>query len=30
MGLAMIWAAAITGLIGGILMIVQAFRQRSA
>jgi uncharacterized membrane protein HdeD (DUF308 family) len=30
MGLAMIWAVAITGLIGGILMIFQAFRQRAA
>ena len=30
MGLAMIWAAAITALIGGVIMIVQAFRQRSA
>jgi uncharacterized membrane protein HdeD (DUF308 family) len=30
MGLAMLWAAAITALIGGVLMIVQAFRQRSA
>ena len=30
MGLAMLWAAAITGLIGGVIMIFQAFRQRSA
>ena len=30
MGLTMIWVAAIWGVIGGILMIVQAFRQRSA
>ena len=30
MGLAMIWTAAVFGVIGGILMIVQAFRQRSA
>ena len=29
-GLAMIWAAAIWGVIGGLLMIVQAFRQRKA
>jgi len=29
-GLAMIWAAAIWGLVGGIIMIVQAFRQRKA
>jgi uncharacterized membrane protein HdeD (DUF308 family) len=29
-GLAMIWAAAIWGLIGGVLMIIQAFRQRKA
>jgi uncharacterized membrane protein HdeD (DUF308 family) len=30
MGLAFLWAAAITALIGGVLLIVQAFRQRSA
>jgi uncharacterized membrane protein HdeD (DUF308 family) len=30
MGLAMIWAAAVFGVFGGIVMIVQAFRQRSA
>ena len=30
MGLAMIWAAAVFALFGGIIMIVQAFRQRSA
>jgi uncharacterized membrane protein HdeD (DUF308 family) len=30
MGLAMVWAVAVTGVIGGILMIIQAFRQRSA
>jgi hypothetical protein len=30
MGLAMVWAAAVTALIAGALMIVQAFRQRSA
>jgi uncharacterized membrane protein HdeD (DUF308 family) len=29
-GLAMIWAAAFWGVIGGIVMIVQAFRQRGA
>ena len=29
-GLAMLWAAAIWGLIGGVLMIIQAFRQRKA
>jgi uncharacterized membrane protein HdeD (DUF308 family) len=29
-GLVMIWAAAVWGLIGGILMIIQAFRQRKA
>jgi len=29
-GLAMLWSAAVLGLIGGIGMIVQAFRQRSA
>jgi uncharacterized membrane protein HdeD (DUF308 family) len=29
-GLAMIWAAAVWGVIGGLLMIVQAFRQRKA
>ena len=30
MGLAFIWVVAITGLIGGAIMIYQAFRQRSA
>jgi uncharacterized membrane protein HdeD (DUF308 family) len=30
MGLAMLWTAAVLGVIGGIAMIVQAFRQRSA
>jgi uncharacterized membrane protein HdeD (DUF308 family) len=30
MGLAMLWTAAVFGLIGGVVMIVQAFRQRSA
>jgi hypothetical protein len=30
MGLAMIWTAAVTGVILGIALIVQAFRQRSA
>jgi uncharacterized membrane protein HdeD (DUF308 family) len=29
-GLAMLWAAAVVGLIGGLLMIIQAFRTRSA
>ena len=29
-GVAMVWAAAVWGLIGGILMIIQAFRQRKA
>jgi uncharacterized membrane protein HdeD (DUF308 family) len=29
-GLAMVWAAAIWALIGGVVLIVQAFRQRSA
>ena len=29
-GLAMIWVAAIWGLIGGVIMIIQAFRQRKA
>jgi uncharacterized membrane protein HdeD (DUF308 family) len=30
MGLAMLWTAAVFGVIGGIVLIVQAFRQRSA
>jgi hypothetical protein len=30
MGLAFLWAAAFTALIGGIILIFQAFRQRSA
>ena len=30
MGLAMLWTAAVFGVIGGIAMIVQSFRQRSA
>ena len=30
MGLAMIWVAAVFGVIGGIVLIIQAFRQRSA
>jgi uncharacterized membrane protein HdeD (DUF308 family) len=30
MGLAMLWTGAVFGLIGGVVMIVQAFRQRSA
>ena len=29
-GLTMIWAAAIWGVIGGVLMVIQAFRQRKA
>jgi uncharacterized membrane protein HdeD (DUF308 family) len=29
-GLAMIWVAAVWGLIGGVIMIIQAFRQRKA
>jgi len=29
-GLAMIWAAAVTGLIAGVVLVVQAFRQKSA
>ena len=29
-GLAMIWVAAVWGLIGGVLMVIQAFRQRKA
>jgi uncharacterized membrane protein HdeD (DUF308 family) len=29
-GIAMVWAAAVMGVIGGIVLIVQAFRQRSA
>jgi len=29
-GLAMVWAAAIWGLVGGVLMVIQAFRQRKA
>lgn len=29
-GLAMIWAAAVMGVVGGIVLIIQAFRQRSA
>ncbi len=29
-GLAMLWSAAVLGVVGGIFMIVQAFRQRSA
>ena len=29
-GLTMIWAAAIWGLIGGVVMVIQAFRQRKA
>ncbi len=30
MGLAMLWTAAVFGVIGGIAMIIQAFQQRSA
>jgi hypothetical protein len=30
MGLAMLWTAAVLGVIGGIAMIFQAFRQRTA
>ena len=30
MGLAMLWTAAVFGVIGGIALIVQAFRQRKA
>ena len=30
MGLAMIWGAAFMGVVGGIVLIIQAFRQRSA
>jgi uncharacterized membrane protein HdeD (DUF308 family) len=30
MGLAMLWAAAVTAVIGGVIVIFQAFRQRSA
>ena len=30
MGLTLIWVAAIWGVVAGILMIIQAFRQRSA
>jgi len=30
MGLAMLWTGAVFGLIGGVVMIVQSFRQRSA
>jgi uncharacterized membrane protein HdeD (DUF308 family) len=29
-GLTMIWAAAIWGVVGGVLMVIQAFRQRRA
>ena len=29
-GLAMLWTAAVVGLVGGVIMIVQAFRQRRA
>ena len=30
MGLAMLWVIAVSGVIGGIALIIQAFRQRSA
>ena len=30
MGLSMLWSAAVLGVVGGIVLIVQAFRQRSA
>jgi uncharacterized membrane protein HdeD (DUF308 family) len=30
MGLAMVWTAAVVGVVGGIALIFQAFRQRSA
>ena len=30
MGLTMIWVAAVWGLIGGVVMVIQAFRQRKA
>jgi uncharacterized membrane protein HdeD (DUF308 family) len=30
MGLSMVWAASVTAVLGGILLIVQAFRQKSA
>jgi len=30
MGLAFIWAAAIWGVVGGVIMVIQAFRQRKA
>jgi uncharacterized membrane protein HdeD (DUF308 family) len=30
MGLAMLWAVAVLGVVGGIVLIIQAFRQRSA
>jgi uncharacterized membrane protein HdeD (DUF308 family) len=29
-GLAMIWVAAVAALVGGVLMVIQAFRQRRA
>jgi hypothetical protein len=29
-GLVMIWVAALWGVIGGVLMVIQAFRQRKA
>ena len=30
MGLAMLWVVAVLGVVGGIVLIIQAFRQRSA
>jgi hypothetical protein len=30
MGLTMIWVAAVWGLIGGVVLVIQAFRQRKA
>lgn len=29
-GLAMLWAAAVAGLVGGVILVIQAFRQRKA
>jgi uncharacterized membrane protein HdeD (DUF308 family) len=29
-GLAMIWVAAVAGLVGGVILVIQAFRQRKA
>ena len=30
MGLAMIWTAAVAGVIGGVVLVVRAFQERSA